>query len=454
MANGQLMRVLSQLRWLARPAETDQLSDAALLEQFLSRRDEAAFATLVRRHGPMVQGVCRRLLRDPDDADDAFQATFLVLVRKAAALSRRELLANWLYGVAYRTALKARGLKARRLARERQADMSAVESTVQPGWDDLQPLLDQELNRLPRKYRAPMVLCELEGKSRKEAAELLGCPEGTLSSRLARARELLGRRLARRGVALSAGALATLLVQYAAPSAVASPLVSVTVSAALATAAGQSLAAGVVSAHVAALTEGVLKAMAISKLKVAAIVFLALGLVGTGAGVATHYALADRAGQQSVEIAAFVAEPGDDAVVFDGDNFYFEADGALADAGDKPAKAAGDKSQPPKPDLSGRITDVAADGKAITLELPPKNKGEAPEKLTIRLTEPSATRRQSGWRKTRRTRPAPSAWAARKPTPATPTWSARSPPSSTASRSRWRFRRRTRTSQPPGSRSS
>src|SRR5262249_4084004 len=159
----------------------------------------AAFAALVRRHGPMVLGVCRRVLHNPHDADDAFQATFLVLVKKASAVVPRELVGHWLYGVAYRTALKAKTLAARRRRPERQVrEMSRQPAREEEVWNDLRPLLDRELDRLPEKLRALVVLCELEGKSRKEAARQLGLAEGTVSSRLARARVLLAKRLARR----------------------------------------------------------------------------------------------------------------------------------------------------------------------------------------------------------------------------------------------------------------
>jgi RNA polymerase sigma factor (sigma-70 family) len=184
-------------------------SDADLLKQFIEQRDESAFATLVRRHGAMVLGVCRRVVQNPHDAEDAFQATFLILVRKAAALARRELLANWLHGVAYHTALKARAAAMKRRARERQVtavpEVAAREVDL---WStELRALLDQELGRLPEKYRVAVILCDLEGKTRKAAARLLGCPEGSLSSRLARARALLAKRLARRGWAVAPGRL-------------------------------------------------------------------------------------------------------------------------------------------------------------------------------------------------------------------------------------------------------
>ena len=176
------------------------LTDRQLLKDYISRRDDAAVAALVQRHGPMVWGVCRRVLHNHHDAEDAFQATFLVLVRRAASIASPELLANWLYGVALQTAMKARATAAKRKGRERQvADMPEPAAVEQKLWNDLRPLLDQELSRLPDRYRVVIVLCDLEGHTRKEAARQLGLPEGTVGSRLARARVLLEKRLGQRG---------------------------------------------------------------------------------------------------------------------------------------------------------------------------------------------------------------------------------------------------------------
>src|SRR4051794_21714745 len=180
MATGQSNGVIRHLRRVALLPDGGGMTDAQLLECFLTARDEAAFAALVRRHGPMVLGVCRRVLRHDHDAEDAFQAAFLVLARRAATIRQRELLGNWLYGVAYRAALEVR---ARRRPRERQvSDMP--EPRVADGADvgaELRPVLDEELNRLPEKFRVAVVLCDLEGRTRREAARQLGIPEGTLS---------------------------------------------------------------------------------------------------------------------------------------------------------------------------------------------------------------------------------------------------------------------------------
>src|SRR5262249_24070581 len=179
-----------------------------------------ALAALVQRHGPMVWGVCRRLLTH-HDAEDAFQATFVVLVRKAPTIAPRELVGNWLYGVAHQAALRARRPRARRRAKEvRVAQMPDAEDAQQDGGADLRPVLDQELSRLPDHYRAVIVLSDLEGRTRKEVAAQLGCPEGTVASRLVRARSMLARRLTGRGVALSGGALAAVLAEQLASASV------------------------------------------------------------------------------------------------------------------------------------------------------------------------------------------------------------------------------------------
>jgi RNA polymerase sigma factor (sigma-70 family) len=298
MPTGQISQAVQHLRRAVLWRDGAGLSDGQLLEHFIERRDEAAFETLVRRHGPMVLGVCRRLLRNYHDADDAFQATFLVLVRKAASVAPREMVGNWLYGVAYQTALKGRAVAAKRRARERQVtEMPEPPSgprrdVQQTTWQELQWVLDQELSRLPNKYRIPFVLCDLEGKSYKEAARQLGWPEGTLSVRLARARQMLAKRLTRQGISITGAALATVLSEKAASASVPPSMISSTIKAAGLLAAGQVAAAGVVSGEVAALTKGVLKAMLLSKVKTAMAVILTMSLVGLGGGAVSYYALA------------------------------------------------------------------------------------------------------------------------------------------------------------------
>jgi RNA polymerase sigma factor (sigma-70 family) len=261
------------------------LTDAHLLKRFAEHEDEAAFAALVRRHGPMVMGVCRRVAQNPHDAEDAFQAAFLILVRKAASIARRELLAGWLYGVAYHAALKVRVATMKRRTREKQVmqmpDPAARESD--PCGAEVLALLDRELSRLPQKYQAPILLCDLEGKTRKEAALLLACPEGSLSSRLSRARALLAKRLARHGLAVSGGALAEALARPEAAPALPPAVVASTVESAASIAAGH--AAAGIAPKVTDLTEGVLKAMLLTKLKKSVLVLvvglLVLAMVGS-----------------------------------------------------------------------------------------------------------------------------------------------------------------------------
>jgi RNA polymerase sigma factor (sigma-70 family) len=236
MSNRQRTQPAVSAGTLAGAARLADGTDAQLLERFAHRKDAAAFAALLRRHGPMVLGVCRRVLHNVHDAEDAFQATFLVLARKAGALDRPELLANWLYGVAYRTALHIRVQVARRCRLEREAaTMSASGSEPESAWDDLRAILDEELQSLPEKYRAPLVLCYLEGLTNEQAARVLGWPAGSMSSRLARGREMLRDRLAGRQGSLHGMAFPAVLTQLLAPPTVPGPLADATVQAVLTT---------------------------------------------------------------------------------------------------------------------------------------------------------------------------------------------------------------------------
>ncbi|HKB35354.1 MAG TPA: efflux RND transporter periplasmic adaptor subunit [Gemmataceae bacterium] len=256
-------------------------SDAQLLERFLTWRDQAAFELLVWRHGPMVLGVCRRLLPNLADAEDAFQATFLVLVRKAASVIRREAVGGWLYRVAHRVALRARSVLARRAVREQPGvDRLAAPACDEPAWDDLRRVLDEEIDRLPSRQRTAFVLCCLEGKTSEEAARELGCPLGTVSSRLTRARDRLRVRLARRGLAPSAGVLATALVGDAS-AASSTTLVEATRNAAHLLAAGKR-GGHALSPRVADLTRGVLRAMFLTNLRILTLVLLLAGAFAVG----------------------------------------------------------------------------------------------------------------------------------------------------------------------------
>jgi RNA polymerase sigma-70 factor (ECF subfamily) len=276
LASTPLGKVVSHLRGiLARPQAAAQ-TDGDLLELFLTRRDEGAFELLLRRHGPMVMGVCRRILGDGPDAEDAFQATFLVLVRRGDRVRPRGRVGNWLHGVAFRTALEARRAAARRRRKEAQAMPRTP--AAEDVWSELRPRLDCELSRLPERYRLPIVLCDLEGRTRKEAAGQLGWAEGTVSSRLARGRELLARRVRRHGLPLSAATLAGSLAEGAATAGVPAPLVGSTLQAALLMAAGRTDAALALAANAVALTETMVRAMTMQKLQFAAAITLGLGL--------------------------------------------------------------------------------------------------------------------------------------------------------------------------------
>jgi RNA polymerase sigma factor (sigma-70 family) len=288
----QISEVVQHLRRAILRHDEAGLTDGQLLVRFIEQRDEAAVAALVRRHGPMVWGVCRRILRTHHDAEDAFQATFLVLIRKAGSVRKREMVGNWLYGVAHQTALKARAMAAKQFAREKQVVDMPEPAVKEPDRScDLQGILDQELSRLPDKYRVAIVMCDLQGTARKVAARQLGLPEGTVAGRLTRGRAILAKRLARHGLAVTGGTLAAALSQQAVSAGVPSSVLSSTIKAVTLVAAGNAATVGLISAKVVALTEGVVKAMFLTKLKaVTAVLFMVLsGFVLVG-GVYTHQA--------------------------------------------------------------------------------------------------------------------------------------------------------------------
>jgi len=279
----RMSEVVQHLRKTLLQQDGAGLTDGQLLGRFIEQRDEAAAAALVRRHGPMVWGVCRRVLGNPHDAEDAFQATFLVLVRRASAIVPREMVGNWLYGVAHQTALKAKATLAKRRVRERQVSaMPEIEVEPQHFRQELRAVLDQELSRLPDKYRVAIVLCDLEGRTRTEAARQLAVPPGTLAARLTRGRALLAKRLVRHNLAVSGGFLVAALSEQAASAGQPSSLVSSTIRAVTSVAAGPASSAGVIPAEVAALTEGVVKAMFVSKIKIATGLLLALTVSAAG----------------------------------------------------------------------------------------------------------------------------------------------------------------------------
>jgi RNA polymerase sigma factor (sigma-70 family) len=275
MATTPLKAVLRQIHQLAGPA-AGEAADPDLLRRFVATRDESAFAELVRRHGPLVWGVCRRVLRHEQDAEDAFQATFLVLLRRAVRIRKCESVAAWLHAVAYRLAKKAEAAAARRRARApAHAAVAHAETLGDVTWREVRALLDEELQRLPEKYRAPLLLCYLEGQTQDEAARRLGWTPGTLRGRVDRGRALLGARLRRRGIDLGGGLLAVVLAEHAADGAAATER-----TACLA-------AGGLVSGRAAALADALCRGAA-ARGKLAALVLLTLAALATGVGLCAY----------------------------------------------------------------------------------------------------------------------------------------------------------------------
>jgi RND family efflux transporter MFP subunit len=300
MAAGRLTQVLGALRHME-----GGVSDAVLLERFVRVRDETAFELLVWRHQRLVFGVCRRLLDDVHDAEDAFQATFLVLARKAGAISSRQAVAGWLYRVAYRVALTARSRRSRRAARQRP--LNQAELAVWPDPDtaerrDLAAVVGEEVNRLPARFRAAAVLCYLEGRTVEEAARQLGCPRGTVASRLARARDRLRSRLARRGLALTAGAAAVALSEASLSAAAPDGLITAAVRAAGLSGPGAGVGE---SARVVTLCEEVLRAMFVKKAvsSVAAAIVLG-GVLFLGGSAAVRLRASAQAAAATAQVAA------------------------------------------------------------------------------------------------------------------------------------------------------
>ena len=299
MARRQLGSVFFHLQKLLGQSAAGEMTDGLLLERFLHRGDEAAFAFLVHRHGGLVLRVCQRVLGDSHAAEDAFQATFLLLVRKAGSIRRQESLASWLYGVAYRVARKARTTVARRQHRETQLfDLpGALPEHAEGG--ELRRVLDEELLRLGDRFRAPLVLCYLQGKTYQEAAQELGWSEGSMSRRLAQARERLRQRLMRRGYALSTSALTA---AFGVNAEAFVPALWVTSTIQLVS--GSALA----SPAVLALAEGAMRPMLLTKMKAAVLVLLGAGLCSAGAGILT----ADRSPPHCTSAAPAITlvEPG------------------------------------------------------------------------------------------------------------------------------------------------
>ncbi|MGE3807873.1 MAG: RNA polymerase sigma factor, partial [Gemmataceae bacterium] len=297
----QLDHLIRNIRRFADSDQGEPCSDRQLLEKFLATRDELAFEELLQRHGPMVLRLCRRLLPDKHRADDVFQATFLTLVAKGDSIDKRDAVGSWLYGVAYRVATRARARAA--LQREREIHVEEITGIEleDAGHTELRPVLDEEVQRLPQKYRVPVVLCYLEGKTNEQAAQELDCPAGTVKTRLSRARDLLRSRLARRGVTLTSAALCTSLEQAFAMSPPPAPAL---LQSSLLAASGKKPGAPEVSR----LVEGAVRDLQTTGYRRFALAAtLALGLVGGGFGLLFHH-LSPNAGREPAE-PVIVAAP-------------------------------------------------------------------------------------------------------------------------------------------------
>jgi RNA polymerase sigma factor (sigma-70 family) len=286
MAKGHTSNLLPYLHQLVGAPALGQPTDGELLHQFAGEGDERAFQLLLQRHGPMVLATCRRILHDLHEAEDSFQATFVVLARKARSIRKQTSLGSWLYRVAYHIAINARARVARQRAREREvAHMNRADSPAAEPSREVNRVLDEELRQLPEKYRAPLVLCYLEGKTHQQVAEELRWPTGTMSRRLARGQELLRRRMLRRGLALSVSALGGALAAEANGAALSATLLDATTKAAVLSTFGHGAVAGG-AAKVASLADEAIHAMAIARIKaIALIMAAALGVVSVNAAV-------------------------------------------------------------------------------------------------------------------------------------------------------------------------
>jgi RNA polymerase sigma factor (sigma-70 family) len=291
MTKDALGTVIRQIRHLIGARQGSDRTDADLLQCFVAHGEEQAFAELMNRHGPMVLSVCRRLTNSLEDADDAFQATFLVLVRKGGSIRKGESVGSWLYGVAIRVAREARIREDRRRLRDRQAmNLTQIDPSTQTDVRELRVILDEELDQLPAKYRSPMVLHYLEGKTKEETARELGWTEGTVSGRLARARDLLRNRLTRRGLTFSSGMMTALLSEQGASAIVPTVLPDSTMKSAMFFTLVE-VAHGATAAAGNALAEAVLKAMLVSKVKHVVAMVSVLGVLAAGIGVAAQRTL-------------------------------------------------------------------------------------------------------------------------------------------------------------------
>jgi RNA polymerase sigma factor (sigma-70 family) len=338
MGEPHLHAVLQHVRKLAAGPAANPPSDRDLLDRFVAHRDEAAFAALLERHGAMVLGICRRVLRHAHDAEDAWQAAFLVLARKAASIRRKDALGAWLHGVAYHVATNLRRDLARRGAHEVPLrEVGQADAAGDVTWREIRAVLDEELARLPERLRAPLVLCYLEGRTRDEAARQLGWGLGTFRGRLERGRKILSARLRRRGLALSAALVAAALSEHAAAAGVSPALMASIVHAATSVGAGGE-AAQVASAQVAELVTGALRAMSTARFKVVALVLLVAGGITACAGAIAYHALA-------------VRQPGPSGL----DSAQVAGDGRPDAESDQPSR----RGSPPQVGPNAQLTEVA-----------------------------------------------------------------------------------------------
>lgn len=295
MPSGELGSVLRHIRRAIGLHQVADSPDRELLERFVNQGEETAFEALLRRHGPLVLGACRRMLSDPHDVEDAFQATFFIFVRKARGIARGDVVGSWLYRVAYHAAARVRAGVGRQRAREAplaETDVAAPEEAESRR--DLELLVDDAINRLPEKYRRPIVLCCLEGKSNEEAARELGCPVGTVGTRLSRARERLRAMLTHRGVTVPLVALTAVLEQSSASAAMPAELLDSTLRAGMLLAAGATAGTGTFSPAIATIAYGVARGMILGRLRSAALM-LSLLVILTGSGWLTFRAIAQSA---------------------------------------------------------------------------------------------------------------------------------------------------------------
>jgi RNA polymerase sigma factor (sigma-70 family) len=302
MANRTLTKVLGQFRKLSVSACTPDATDGELLARFVEHQDQAAFATLVRRHNSMVFSVCRRVLANVQDAEDAGQATFLVLAQKAASIRKTASLTSWLHGVAFRVASNLRVERSRRRVREMTPRAPRQAGSSELSWQEVQSILDEELLQLPETLRAPLLLCLLEGKTRDEAAGELGWSLSTLRGRLERGRKQLQERLVKRGLTLAIALLGTIVVEGTAAAGLSPAAAHATVEAASLVAAGEPTT-GVISSQVAGLMKGAVHSMLLAKLKFAGLIALVVSMLGIGAGLFIHQAVANDQTPTPVAIA-------------------------------------------------------------------------------------------------------------------------------------------------------